>query len=324
MYNFLKFNNEKDYPMSLSWDVTNRCNMRCKHCFNQSGDSSVYDFEKELTREETFDLVKQIIEIKPEQMCICGGETLLNPYIFEIIEALTSGGIVVSMVSNGLLMTDEVAEKLKKAGVNHIQISVDGLGYQHDTFRSMKGAFQKAIRALDILKKHNMESMVSCCPNKLNYKTFEQYLEYISTTGTKGVRMMPLLPLGRGKQNYEHLLLSSNEMFEFVNDLDRLREKYPKLDIEWGDPVEHLHLVRMVNRKYPVVMSITSTGLLTVTNYIPLYVGDIKKKTLKEYWDAGYKKIWSYKEVREITDKVNCVYDFAQFEEKMTLHLFDD
>lgn len=320
-YSFVKYNNDRDYPQMITWDITNKCNMRCKHCFNQSGDENVYDFSQEIDDERTMALAKEIAEMKPKQVCLCGGETLLNKNLYEIIKIISSEGIMVNMVSNGLLMTNEVAEKLKSSGIYHVQISVDGLGYQHDEFRNMKGAFKRAINAIDILGKHDITIMVSYCPNKLNYKTFNQYVEYISTTKALSIRMMPLLPLGRGKINYDHLLLNSKELFEFIYNLERLRKEYPKIIFEWGDPLEHLHLVRMSNRKYPIVMGISSNGNLTATPYLPVVVGNIKEKTLKESWMSGYNRLWSNKQLYSIIRQVDVVYDLPQFNEEITINL---
>lgn len=308
-YEKVKYNNNLLRPKMMSWDITRKCNMKCMHCFNNSGDSKFHDFDNELSMEEMLNVANQIVELKPEQCCLCGGETLLNKYVFDIIRILSNGNILVNIVSNGLLLTESVAKKLKTSGINNVQISVDGLGYQHDKFRNMDGAFKKAIKALTNLKKCNINSMVSFCPNTLNYKYFENYVSYMNDIGCTNIRMMPLLPLGRGKLNFSKLLLTSNQTFEFVQKLTYLRAKYPNITFEWGDPIEHLVLVLTNKNKCPNTMGILSNGDLSVTPYIPIIVGNVREKTLMEYWHGGYNKIWRNPDILNIIKKVKTVND---------------
>ena len=59
-YKMTKYNTTKRRPHMINWDITNKCNMRCKHCFNDSGDASIHSFQNELTRKEQLDLAQQL------------------------------------------------------------------------------------------------------------------------------------------------------------------------------------------------------------------------------------------------------------------------
>ena len=167
-------------PKVMSLDITNKCNFRCKHCFNSSGDDSVYCFKDELTDEEVIKFSKELCEFGLSQICICGGEpTLRIDLVYKVIEMLKKRDIDVNMVSNGYLITRDISQKLKKSGINSVQISVDGLGEIHDKFRNMPGAYKHAIAAINYLYENQIEVMVSCCPNQYNYLGLEMYFEYI-------------------------------------------------------------------------------------------------------------------------------------------------
>ena len=311
-YHRVKYCNTRTGPQMISWDITNRCNLNCLHCLNRSGDSKVHDFSNELSRKKQLELAHQIVDLRSEQCCLCGGETLMNPNIFDIVKILSDGGILVNMVSNGLLLNESVIEKLKDAGIHGIQISIDGLGYQHDIFRNKTGAFEMAVNAAKLVVSHGLHSMVSFCPNKLNYRDFPMYVSYIRDLGVKQIRSMPFLPIGRGKTEGAHLLLTSNELFEFVNMLNKLKWKYKDIIIEWGDPLEHLMLILMNKRKYPVIMGISSVGDLTVTPYIPITVGNVEQNSLKDAWDAGYGCIWKNKKLIDIISNIDNIYDLGK------------
>lgn len=318
-YKKAKYNNTMLRPKMVSWDITNKCNLSCKHCFNNSGDSSHHNFLLELNYDEQMLLANQIAEIKPAQCCLCGGETLLNENIYNIAEIISSNGFtMVNMVTNGLLLTDSVAKKLKQSGVSHVQISVDGLGWQHDTFRNKAGAFERSIEAIQILKKNKMNVMVSFCPNKMNAGTIDVFVEYMyKTLGVDTIRTMPLLPMGRAASECKELFLNSYETFEYVQKINQLREKYPKVTIEWGDPLEHMFLVLHSKRKYPIIMSISSSGNLTVTPYIPIVLGNVREHSLYEMWNNGYNKIWSNKEILKTIKQVKSIYDLTQFNDEI-------
>ena len=66
-------------PLTISWDLTNRCNLNCRHCFNRSGDNNVYNFSKEMDEQTARQIVNQIIELRPETVCLCGGEPTRKP-----------------------------------------------------------------------------------------------------------------------------------------------------------------------------------------------------------------------------------------------------
>ena len=312
-YAKVKFNVTRNRPKMISWDITNRCNMNCKHCLNSSGDSNIHDYKNELNDEEQINLAYQIADLSPEQFCICGGETLLNKNIYKIIQIVSNRGIMVNMVSNGLLLSPDVAFKLKESGINNVQISVDGLGYQHDIFRNTPGAFRKAIEALKNLDNASIKKMVSFTPNKLDVPTFEIYIDYMyNTVGVDNFRMMPLLPIGRAATECANIFLNSTEYFNFINKITVLRNEYKNIDFEWGDPLEHLFLILFNKRKYPIVMGISSTGNLTITPYIPIMVGNIRKHSLKEYWTSGYNEIWGNKEIQDILRNIRNIYDLGK------------
>ena len=65
-------------PESIYWDITYRCNLHCKHCLNNAGDRFSHDYDQELSVDEASKLIRQIAEIRPHNLCICGGEPLLH------------------------------------------------------------------------------------------------------------------------------------------------------------------------------------------------------------------------------------------------------
>ena len=189
-------------------------------------------------------------------------------------------------------------------------IGNNSIDYQHDIFRNKIGSFDKAINALNFLHDADVKTMVSFCPNQLNYRNFYEYANYIKLNAIcKHIRMMPLLPSGRAKANYNELYLNSKEQFEFVQKVYSFQHENRDFIIEWGDPLEHIFLVLVNRRRYPMVLCISSVGDLYITPYIPITVGSLKKHTIDEYWNAGYNKIWSNKGIFNIIKDISNIYD---------------
>lgn len=315
-YEFIKNIYTTKHPFNVSWDITNKCNLSCKHCFNNSGDSLYHNFSNEFSKEKALDIAHQLVDMRVSQCCICGGETTLCNYLIEIITTLTKGGVKTNIVSNGLLIDLDYAKKLKDSGVNNVQISVDGLAYQHDLFRNKPGAFYKAIDAISNLKKQNIDTLISFCPNRYNFLSFQLFLEYMSKLGCLTVRMMPLLPLGRGKNNFSDLCLTEKEQFLFIQDVIEARMKFPKIKIEWGDPLEHLTLVMVNKRRNPAIMGILSNGNISITPYLNITVGNIYDDNLENIWEKGYNKIWQRKEIIDIIRNIQTIPDLCVLSDK--------
>lgn len=108
-------------PYLISLDITNKCNLKCLHCYNRSGNDLL---RKELSDHDVLLFLEEVGKLKAHTFCFCGGETFLR---FDLIEKgtklLKNYGInQVNVVTNGLLMTDEKAKRLKNAGISSIQI----------------------------------------------------------------------------------------------------------------------------------------------------------------------------------------------------------
>ena len=296
-------------PLFAMLDVTAACNFRCLHCYNSSGEKA----KNELTNDELVDIVKQISEMHPESLCLCGGETMLRSNICDLIKIAKPNVGAVNMVSNGSFMTLENVTALKEAGIDTIQISVDGINeMQHDTFRGYVGAFEKAINAIKIIHSLGIEVLVSFVPNKLNVRTISEFLEMMCELGVSSVRIMPLIPVGRGSK-IDTLLLSSDEYADLQLTLDVKKDYFINkgMLIEWGDPLDHMYRlsnnekIGYKNFQYHV----KANGDIAVSAYLPLIVGNVRKHSLKDYWNNGYDTIWYSKEYKKYRDQIESIYD---------------
>jgi radical SAM protein with 4Fe4S-binding SPASM domain len=134
-------------PVAVGWEITMACNMRCAHC----GSSCATALPGELTTAEALGLCDQLADLAVQRVTLSGGEPLLRPDWPLLAERLTKRGVRVTMISNGWLITRVAIEDARRAGVNLIAISLDGLEATHDSIRK-PGAFRRVLDALSLMR----------------------------------------------------------------------------------------------------------------------------------------------------------------------------
>lgn len=301
-------------PYSVAFTVTGKCNYKCKHCYNNSGD----DFYNDVSDEQLLKITDQICELRPISVCLCGGEPLIRgDVIYTIIKKLSSCCGIVNIVSNGSLINNIVLDKLKACGINTIQISLDGdTPFLHDNLRMRSGAFNHAIEAIRLSATKGFRVAVSCCPSKLNKLAIKRTCKLVKLMGANEFRLMPLILMGRG-ENLSSLKLNADEYLTLQQELEKLKRQYndSKFSVSWGDPLDHLfrmpHNAKIGMSTYS--MEIRNDGKLTVSTYLPIIVGDLNKHTLKEYWYAGYNTIWGNENVIKYIKSISSTSQFNNF-----------
>ncbi len=125
------------------WNVTRTCNLRCIHCYT---DSEARKYSGELTTEEGKTLIRDLANFNIPALLFSGGEPLARPDLFELVGYARSYGLRPTLSTNGTLITDETARRIKDAGFTYVGISLDGIGEVNDRFRGVGGAFDRAVR----------------------------------------------------------------------------------------------------------------------------------------------------------------------------------
>lgn len=109
----------------INIDITRKCTLKCRHCYNHSGEMN----NDELASDELFRIMNDLASTRPDNFCICGGEPLLKKeIIFRFIDhqKKINSEMNIGMVTNGELLTESIGEKLIYYGLNNIQFSIDG------------------------------------------------------------------------------------------------------------------------------------------------------------------------------------------------------
>ena len=122
---------EKPVLRYLFLEVTDRCNLNCKHCGSKCSNSNSTYLDYDVI-ERTLERVVASYNPAKIMICITGGEPLLHPDIYRVIHLAHSLGFPVGLTSNGTLIGSGEARLLKRSGLNTITISIDGIGGVHN------------------------------------------------------------------------------------------------------------------------------------------------------------------------------------------------
>lgn len=199
-------------PITCVWEITMACNMRCKHC----GSSCSVSQEDELTTEEAVNLCKQLGDLGLKWVTISGGEPTTRDDWDIIAKALNDNNVVPTMITNGWLLDENLLSRAEKSGVNTLAISIDGLEETHDFIRR-PGAFKKALKGLDLIKKSKIHSAVITTINSKNITELEALKNTLIEHGVEKWQVQIGLPMGNLSHNKG--LVATPDMVNHVIDL---------------------------------------------------------------------------------------------------------
>ncbi|MFZ2070496.1 MAG: radical SAM protein [Halobacteriota archaeon] len=197
-------------PGEIIWAVTKRCNLRCKHCSISDEDP------EELSTEEGFRLIEDAAKLGPVKFGFTGGEPLLREDIYDLIEYAASFEMQVVMATNGTLITNEVAKRLKKAGLERAAMSIDAIGSAHDAFRGVNGAFKKMLHGMKACEKEELAVQFFTTVTRDNYSEIPKIIKFADELKLWRIYLIYLIAVGRGKAISE-ACLSTDENMAFLD-----------------------------------------------------------------------------------------------------------
>lgn len=163
-----QFSKEKRLPYYLHWLITEKCNLRCKHCYMPKT-------IKYVSFKDAKFIVEFLKKIGILEVTLSGGECLLNPDFEKIYLLLKKNGMLVTIYSNGTNFSDDVKILLSKYKPYKVEISVYGVDEMsfHESTRSANN-YKKFIDGLHFLKSNDIRTTLKCPITKLNLPYIDQ------------------------------------------------------------------------------------------------------------------------------------------------------
>ncbi|MGY4687532.1 radical SAM/SPASM domain-containing protein [Petrotoga sp. DB-2] len=214
-------------PRGMVVEITSKCNFRCKHCYNKSGEG---EHLTDIDKEDAFSLIDQMFALGTRTLEITGGEPSIHPYFNEIIEkALNEDFELIGILSNGSNFTEKTFDVLSRNKDKAVaQVDLHGSTPKYvNWFTGHKNAYELALNTIKKLVNIGIPVRLACSVTPGNVNQVEEVANIAYKIGVTAVAFGPVTPVGRAKDN-DDLILSYNEdaFNAFVNTLNKLKNKF--------------------------------------------------------------------------------------------------
>jgi radical SAM protein with 4Fe4S-binding SPASM domain len=184
-------------PLFAVWNLTNRCNLACSHCYQDSEASAL---ENELTLDEKLPLVDQMGRAHMPMVAMSGGEPTISPDLLPVLLRAKKHGMHTTIATNGTTMTRDRAAELAAAGLRYVEISLDSVNpARHDEFRGHPGMWAKAIAgAKNVVATDGMRLGIAMCIHQGNIDEASDMIALAEDLGASCFAHFNFIPVGRG------------------------------------------------------------------------------------------------------------------------------
>ncbi|MFZ0004464.1 MAG: radical SAM protein [Methanoregula sp.] len=246
--NYLAFST--NYRPVVFWNLTDRCNLRCTHCYSKSGPGRTT--EEELTTAEALGVIDDLAEMGVPLILFTGGEPLIREDIWELARYAGNRGLKMALSTNGTLITSDIAHRVKKCGIEYAGISLDGAkAATHNRFRNSCDAFEQTISAFAACKEAGLRCGVRITLTKENCRELEDLVDLSLSLGASRFCLYWLVPTGRGSDSYARLQLDKGEVTEALSILYRKANEIDPGTMEFltvDAPQDCIHLIQSMER----------------------------------------------------------------------------
>lgn len=224
-------NNEESHktlippPFLISYAVTRKCNLKCKHCYSDATEEPAPD---ELSAEEAKRLLDDIAKWGIKLLIFDGGEPLYRDDFFDIATYAAQKGLRVVIGSNGTLIDTGVAERLQSSGIMAVQISIDGAkALTHDWFRGVDGSFDKALEGAKACKEVGLPFQFGMTIRRGTLDEMPDMLKLAVDCGANAEEFFDLVQVSRVKKEIPDEVLTPDERKEVMEWLAEAQKDCP-------------------------------------------------------------------------------------------------
>jgi len=284
-------------PFYIQWHITNLCNLRCKHCY-QDDFSKTNDLDRPGLKKVSENIFSALREWD-QTACIhlTGGEPLLKPELFLLLNDLNQQSAVeeLGIITNGLLIDPELTRRLSDfSKLKKMKISLDGGDAETNDSLRRRGTFKKVIQNLSYIKEGGrFEILLMFTIMKRNFKSLSSFLRLCQDLGIDGLIIERFIPLGRGKEIVNEVL-SQEEWKEMIGML----LGFSSIEGEEPSFLPYQAFQMSFNGEEPELLGapcvIGKDGICVMPNgdvlpcrRFPISIGNLLKGSLKTIWEKS-------------------------------------
>ena len=303
-------------PWTVSWKIVSACNLRCKHCYFDDSSEKLYNSQNDLNKEEIIKLTNDLVtNLGIVNYSITGGEPLMRKDIFEVINIIKASHGIVSLQTNGTLITKNIAKKLGEIlnpNTDYIQISLDGLEKTHDSIRG-KGNFIKAINNIKLMIDLGINVNVNCTPVSKNKNELIDLYKLCTKIGVNKFSLSRFIPYNDNQKGLKVEFSKLIEIFAKIIELSKISKTYLELHYRFFDFVSNetlrqyadeylinnqdtsVNLCKNINCHIHNTLFIDADGkfyLCFASKHNDTGMGDFRENSVNEIWKNRTKNIF--------------------------------
>ncbi len=199
----LQFSEDKK-PVVV-WNVGQRCNLKCMHCYSQSQNKK---YHGELSTEEGRALINDLARFGSPVILFSGGEPLLRKDLLKLVHLATDKGMRAVISTNGTLINQRIAKELKRIGLSYVGVSLDGMQVTNDHFRGVEGAFAASLRGIRNCQEAGIKVGLRFTISRRNFLDIAEIFNLLEQEKIPRICFYHLVYAGRGtslmKEDLDH------------------------------------------------------------------------------------------------------------------------
>ncbi len=286
-------------PLYVAWQITNECNLACLHCIEESGPGKA--FRDELDREQVFDVLRQMMDLDIPYLSFSGGEPMLHPLFFEMVEYVCTRGGQLKIETNGHYLSPEHCTRLSDLGVKAVQVSLDGASSRTFNRIRVRGEFDRVIEGVRNLHGAGVPIEINFSPTHFNVEEISAAVDLAFELGAYSFYTGRTMYTGNAVKTWRRLTPSEIQYCAFFDMLRAKTEEYR------GRMRVHFHESGLLEElryrlQHPAALLIVlPNGLVKLINALPFVCGDLRLQSLATIW-ANFQRAWQDPRVAQFID----------------------
>ena len=276
-------------PLYVAWQITNECNLACLHCIEESGPGKA--FSDELSRDEVFRVLDDLMANEVPYLSFSGGEPMVHPHFFEMVERLKGTGTALKIETNGHYLTPENCARLKAAEVKAVQVSIDGATPASFNKMRVHGRFESALDGIRNLRAAGVPVEINFVPARFNIEEVGAAVDLAHSLGAFSFYTGKIMYTGNAVRTW-HITSPSDEQYvPFFKTLHSKTKEYEGRMRVYFHELGLLEELRYRLEHPAAIFIILPNGKVKLINALPFICGDLRAQTVTEVW-ANFQNAW--------------------------------
>jgi MoaA/NifB/PqqE/SkfB family radical SAM enzyme len=288
-------------PLYVAWQITNECNLACLHCIEESGPGKA--FPDELDTGQVFAVIDQLMDRDVPYLSFSGGEPMLHPQFFAMVERVCARGAELKIETNGHYLTPDNCARLKELEVKAVQVSLDGAAAASFNRMRVRGDFDRTVEGLRNLRDAGVPVEINFSPARFNMNEIGAAVDLAYELGAYSFYTGRTMYTGNAVKAWRHLAVGEGDYERFFDVLRQKVDEYRGRMRVYFHEAGLLEELRFRLQHPAALLIVLPNGLVKLINALPFVCGDFRKQTLDEIW-ANFRRAWRDPRVAAFVDEL--------------------